>query len=106
MSEFEQQLLDAARKSVMRKIQDGNWFDLNYPDQRPKIRAEDLRDIFSRVKQLVLTRIEDRLADKIFNSLATELGNDTKGLMCDAGARASFRTVIRGKLALLEEVTP
>ncbi len=43
--------------------------------------------------------MEERIADKLYNALATEVANDTKSLMCDTKTRDLFRDAIRARIA-------
>ncbi len=103
---FERDLLAAVERVVLKKITDGAWLGVPYASTSgtPKISTEFLKGLFAkvdmgRVTSLVLAKVEERIADKLYNALATEVANDTKSLMCDTKTRDLFRDAIRARIA-------
>jgi hypothetical protein len=110
MSEFETELISAVQRVVLKKVASGDWLGLpvaswnGINSNRLEVSRDFLAGLYKRidldhVSTLVLHRIEERIADKIFNQLAVELGSDTKAVMCDGKARELFRESIRERLA-------
>lgn len=103
---FDQELLTAVERVVLKKITDGAWLGIPYASNygTPKITVDFLKGVlarvdFDRVTTLVLAKVEEKIADKIYNALATEVANDTKALMCDTKAREVFRAAIAQRIA-------
>ena len=77
MSPFEEALKQAAERSILKIVTDGNWIQPDYAN-RFKVPAELLSDIYAMVdrealKAAIAKRLEEELADRIVNSLASEI---------------------------------
>ncbi len=79
---FEQEVQQAFRASIVKTIKAGDWCKIDYNARLP-LDAAFLRKVqasvdMERVLALLTTRIEEKIADSIFNAMATEVANDTK----------------------------
>jgi hypothetical protein len=103
-TDLEQQLMAVVERVLLKKVADGTWLGMPYGSTSGvSVSREFLAGLYSRldmdrISTLVTHKVEERIADKIFNQLATELSNDTKSIMCDAKAREAFREVIRTRI--------
>ena len=101
-SEFEMDVMQAIRKSLVEAITKGNWVQIPY-ESRPTIPASRLRSIyeqidFVRVQAMCIERVEEMVADKIIHSLATEVATDVKKIMCNTELREDLRAILRDKI--------
>lgn len=102
MSEFETAIAQAAQKSVLKIISEGNWLSPDYA-ARFKIPADMLAEVWSMVdieglKRKMADRIESELADRIVNHMAAELATDIKQILSVAERREAIRNVAREHL--------
>lgn len=103
---FEDRMLQALETSVIKKISEGSWLTIDWHDQI-KVGAGMLRGIYDRIDMervtgLILEKVETHLADKIFNSLATEFATDVKKIMSNSELREDCRATIRAKIRSVE----
>lgn len=108
MSDFEKAISQAAQKSVLKIIGDGNWLQPDYAS-RFKIPAEMLADVWGMVdieglKRKMADRIESELADRIVNHMAAELATDIKQLLSVTERREAIRSVAREHLNHIMQV--
>ena len=101
---LEAEVMRVVERVVLKKIGEGNWLTIPMGNRGVEVNREFLRGLFARIdmariSDLVVARIEERIADKIFNQLATGVANDTKSLMCDNKARELFRDAIRERIS-------
>lgn len=102
MSDFENALAQAAQKSVLKIISDGNWIQSDYAN-RFKLPPEMLAQVWAMVdieglKRKMADRIESELADRIVNHMAAELATDIKQLLSVTERREAIRSVAREHL--------
>jgi hypothetical protein len=112
---LEAQLLETVERVVLKRVAEGNWLGIPHANDcntsrasRIEVSREFLQALYNRVDMqrisgLVLARIEERIADKIFNALASEVGNDTKTIMCDKKSRELFRAAIAERIAAVSK---
>lgn len=103
MSEFEAAIAQAAQKSVLRIISEGNWLAPDYAT-RFKIPTEMLAEVWAMVdieglKRKMADRIESELADRIVNHMAAELATDIKQILSVTERREAIRNVAREHLS-------
>jgi hypothetical protein len=102
MSPFEEALKQAAERSILKIVTDGNWIQPDYAN-RFKVPAELLSDIYAMVdrealKAAIAKRLEEELADRIVNSLASEISTDIKQILSVKERREAIREVARQHL--------
>ncbi len=101
-SEFEMDVMHAIRQSLIKAITGGNWVQIPY-EGRPTIPVSRLRSIFEqidwvRVQAMCVERVEEMVAEKIMLSMATEVANDVKQIMCNKELREDLRATLRDKI--------
>jgi len=98
MSDFETEITAALRQAILKKIGEAGWLDVGYG--AVKVPPETLRRVYAtvdmdRVAVLLKDRIEERIADAMYNSLATEVATDTKQILCNKELREDLRAILR-----------
>lgn len=99
MTSFEQQLKDAAEKSVLRFIGSDGWLMPNY-ESRLKIPVEWIADCWrlvdaDKLKAKLAERLEDELAERMVNRMAEELATDIKQILSVKERREMLRSLAR-----------
>lgn len=99
---FDETLTQAVQHTIVDFIRKGEWMKLDY-NARINVDSAWLRDMHSRVDMgnvmaLVAGQVEQRIADGIMNSMATEIANDVKSIMCNKELREDIRATIRAKV--------
>lgn len=98
---FDQQLTEQFQAALLKEIKRGSWLKIDYgavsiPSH--EIRAAYEKIDMDKVNALILQKIEERVADTIYNSLATEIATDVKKVMSNCELREDCRAVIREKI--------
>ena len=101
-------IVQAATNSVANFFKTDKWFNHSCRD-RVKLPESLIREVYEsidmeQVKSQLKGKLESRMADAIFNSLATEIANDTKKVMSNNELREDCRAVIRQKIRAMEGV--
>jgi Mg/Co/Ni transporter MgtE len=99
MSDFEQAIKHAAEKAVLKIISDGSWIAPDYSN-RFKLPPKMLEDIWKmvdieKVKRKMADRLEEELAEKIINHMASELSTDIKQILSVKERREAIRHIAR-----------
>jgi ABC-type tungstate transport system permease subunit len=99
MTDFEQALKTAAEQTVLKIISDGSWLEYSYRD-RFKIPAEFVTDVWNLVdvenlKKELAVRIEEELANRIINHIASEMATDIKQILSVKERREALRSIAR-----------
>ena len=102
MKDFAEQLVQAAEESIVKTLKSGDWLKVTY-GERMTVSPEQIREVYQaidmgKVAEILKAKIEQRLADTIFNNLATEVATDVKKIMGNTELREDCRAVIRGKI--------
>lgn len=102
MMTFDETLTQAMQNTVIDFIRKGEWMKLDY-NARVNIDSTWLCDMHSRIDMgnvmtLVAGHVEQRIADGIMNSMATEVANDVKSIMRNKELREDIRAIIRAKV--------
>jgi hypothetical protein len=102
MKDFAEQVQEAAQQSVVSTLKSGEWLSLNYAN-KVAVTSEQLREVYqsidmSKVAEILKAKLEHRLADTLFNALATEVATDVKKIMGNTELREDCRAVIRDKI--------
>ena len=101
---FETRVVGAIHEAVVAWTAKGDWIagawqnrSLNV-DIRPLIREVWSRVDRDRLLERLTDKVEDRIAQQVFASLATELNTDIKKVMSDTDFRAEVRVLVKAKL--------
>lgn len=102
MNNFEEQMQQAAQESIIKALKTGEWLKVGFGD-RMTVTPGQLREIYqavdmNRVGEILKNKIEQRVADSIFNNLAIEVATDVKKIMSNTELREDCRAVIRAKI--------
>jgi len=99
VNKFELAVKDAAEKSVLKIISEGQWVQPDYAN-RFKMPPEMLTDIWKmidteKLKQKMADRLENELVDRIVNHLAAEIATDVKQILSVKEIREALRGIAR-----------
>lgn len=99
---FDEDIQQAVRDSLVKLIRSGDWLKLDYSAKLP-IDAAFLRRVqnsvnLDNVLAKLTENIEARIADAIFNAMATEIATDVKKIMSNTELREDMRAVLRAKI--------
>ena len=102
MKDFAEQVVQAAEESILKTLKSGEWLRINYAE-KVTVTSEQLREVYqsidmSKVAEILKAKLEQRLADTLFNALATEVATDVKKIMGNTELREDCRAVIRDKI--------
>ncbi len=102
MSTFEQDVTQALQASILATVRKADFVRIDY-EQRPRIDAALMAEAYQRVDRArvreELTRIiETRMADAIWNAMASELATDMKKVLSDNDMRAEIRVYLRERM--------
>lgn len=102
MSEFAQKIHEAVEDAIVKMIREGSFIQPNYSQRLtldPALfrAAYDAIDM-TRVTQRIVAKCEERMADHVLNSMATEFANDVKQIMGNKELREDIRSVVREKI--------
>ena len=104
---FDEDIQQAVRDSLVKLIRSGDWLKLDYSAKLP-IDATFLRRVqnsvnLDNVLAKLTENIESRIADAIFNAMATEIATDVKKIMSNTELREDVRAVLRAKIRNVAE---
>lgn len=99
MTKIEQQLKDAAEKSILKIITEGGWIQPDYAN-RIHLPRDLMNEVWAMVDRDALKlrlkeRIEQELADRIVNHIAAELATDIKQILSVTERREAIRALAR-----------
>ncbi len=99
MTDFEQALKQAAEKSVLKIVAEGQWIQPDYTN-RFRIPADFMQGLWglvdtAKVQAALARRLEDELADRIVNHMAAEIATDIKQILSDKERREQLRALAR-----------
>ena len=102
MSLFVENMRRAIENSLLAFIKKGEWIRLDYSN-KVNLSVDELREMYKqidkiRLMRLVAAKIEERMADAIYNAMATEIANDVKSIMCNKELRQDIRDIVRDKI--------
>lgn len=98
-SDFELAVKTAAEKAVLKIITEGQWITPDY-NNRFRIPVEMLAEIWKLVdqdglKKKIAERLEEQLADRIINHMASEIATDIKQILSVKERREALRNIAR-----------
>jgi len=96
---FTNQITSAVQSAVLRFLSSDNWLLPDY-NSRVKVPPELIAQAWalvdvSKIKALLAKRIEQELADRIMNHLATEMATDIKQILGVQERREKLRSIAR-----------
>jgi hypothetical protein len=99
---FAEQMQRAAEESIITTLKSGEWLRINYGN-KVAVTSEQLREVYQgvdmvKVAGILKDKIEKKIADSLFNALATEVATDVKKIMSNTELREDCRAVIRDKI--------
>lgn len=102
MVNFEEKFNDLIQKKIINDISKQDFIKINY-DDRYKVPYEVLKECYEKidiekVKERIISRLEEEMADKIVNKMVTEFSNDIKQIMCNRELREDLRYYMRTKI--------
>jgi hypothetical protein len=107
MDDFTKDLVAAVQQSVLKMVREGN---LVLPDYaaRAKVPAAKVQELYdsvdwNRVRALVIAEVEQAVADKILNAMATEMATDIKQILSNKELREEVRGFIRAGIRRVAE---
>lgn len=104
---LEDELLNVVTNSIKKQIARGSWLIVR--GGSVEVDKNFLQDIYKsvdmeKVKQSLVPLIENKIAENIFNSMATEISNDVKKILSDRDLRDRFRFFLRSEIEKIEGV--
>lgn len=102
MVNFEEKFNDLIQKKIINDISKQDLIKINY-DNRYEVPYEVLKECYEnidieKVKERIISRLEEEMADKIVNKMVTEFSNDIKQIMCNRELREDLRYYMRTKI--------
>lgn len=102
MVNFEEKFNDLIQKKIINDISKQDLIKINY-DNRYEVTYEVLKECYEKidiekVKEKIISRLEEEMADKIVNKMVTEFSNDIKQIMCNRELREDLRYYMRTKI--------
>ena len=102
MVNFEEKFNDLIQKKIINDISKQDLIKINY-DNRYEVPYEILKKChekidIEKVKEKIISRLEEEMADKIVNKMVTEFSNDIKKIMCNRELREDLRYYMRTKI--------
>lgn len=104
---FDEDIQQAVRDSLVKMIRSGDWLKLDYSAKLP-IDTAFLRRIqnsvnLDNVLAKLTDQIESRIAEAIFNAMATEIATDVKKILSNMELREDVRAILRAKIRNVAE---
>ena len=102
MSDFEKEFTSAIQASILATVRKADFVRIEYND-RPRIDAALMAEAQKmvnreRIREELTRIVETRMADAIWNAMATELATDMKKVLSDMEMRAEIRVYLREKM--------
>ena len=102
MVNFEEKSNDLIQKKIINDISKQDLIKINY-DNRYEVPYEILKECYGKidiekVKEKIISRLEEEMAAKIVNKMITEFSNDIKQIMCNRELREDLRYYMRTKI--------
>lgn len=110
MTPFETEVKKAAEKAVLKLISEGSWLAPDYTS-RFKVPGEWMQRCWELVDKDKLQshfarRLEEELANRMVNHMATEIATDVKHILSDKERRESLRALAREHMNALMGAKP
>jgi uncharacterized membrane protein YheB (UPF0754 family) len=104
---FDEDIQQAVRDSLVKMIRSGDWLKLDYSAKLP-IDTAFLRRVqnsvnLDNVLAKLTDQIESRIAEAIFNAMATEIATDVKKILSNMELREDVRAILRAKIRNVAE---
>lgn len=111
MNEFEQKMLAITQRQILKRLEGFQWIEIPSPSYSGgptygtgiRLSVDYLKSLFAAVdleavKRAVIRKVEDGLADRIFNQMVTEMTTDVKHVLSNKALREDIRGVVRKRL--------
>lgn len=103
--QFTESVHQAAEKAVLKMISEGGWVQPDYQNRftLPKGAMDEVWKLvdFDKLKAALAHRLEEELADRIVNHMASELATDIKQVLSVPERREAIRSVVRENIERL-----
>ena len=102
MVNFEEKFNDLIQKKIINDISKQDLIKINC-NNRYEVPYEVFKECYEKidiekVKEKIISRLEEEMADKIVNKMVTEFSNDIKQIMCNRELREDLRYYMRTKI--------
>lgn len=102
MTSFETEVKKAAEKAVLKIISDGQWIAPDY-GSRFRVPQEWVQKCWEiidkdKLQERFARRLEEELANRMVNLMATEIATDVKQILSDKERRESLRALARNHM--------
>lgn len=102
MSDFEKDLLNSVKCSMVKQIDKTDFISIPY-DCRPKLPPEFMQRAWEMVDQdsvieKLSQRLESELVDRLVNSIAAEMATDIKQVLSVKERREAVRSLVRDNI--------
>lgn len=103
MDKFAQDLLQRIQSNVLAQVSKAELINVGYNSTKIDLPKDMLKECYenidtNKIKQLIIKRLEEEVADKIVNKLITEYSNDVKQIMSNTELREDLRGILRNKI--------
>lgn len=104
---FGERMIRAVEDAIVKQLRDGAMVSLDYAN-RVKIDGALVREAYEqidrdKVRAQITALIENKLADALWNAMATEFATDTKKILSDSDLRAEVRVYMRNQIRKASE---
>lgn len=102
MTPFEIEVKKAAEKAVLNMISKGDWLNADY-NSRFRVPKEWMQKCWEiidkdKLQEHFARRLEEELANRMVNHMATEIATDVKQILSDKERRESLRALARNHM--------
>jgi hypothetical protein len=102
LSAFEIEVKKAAEKAVLNMISKGDWLNADY-NSRFRVPKEWIQKCWEsidkdKLQEHFARRVEEELANRMVNHMATEIATDVKHILSDKERRESLRALARNHM--------
>lgn len=103
MSQFEDDLIQRIQAKILSDVSKHNWLDLPAYNDRFILGKDLLARAYEQIDKdaiiaLLADKLNHRIADKIADSMQTEVANDVKQLMSNGVVRGQIREALSAKM--------
>lgn len=104
---FEEEFLKHMKNELIKFISAGSWINVPY-DKKITIDPSLIKKCYDQIDMTEVLRIckeklEQHVADKIFNAMATEVATDVKQILSNGELREDCRSFLRTKIREVEK---
>lgn len=108
MSDFEKDLLNSVKCSMVKQIDKTDFIQIPY-DCRPKLPSDFMQRAWEMVDQdsvleKLSERLESELVDRLVNNIAAEMATDIKQVLSVKERREAVRSLVRDNIDMLTKL--